>query len=586
MKFALTLASLLISSHSFAYSLKNKTLESFADYAQELNHASNGSIQATTASGPDFEINSRKNVATPVIALPNPDYIQSLFKIDVEKANENFGVKDFASAKKAFYKEQKFKKFSQKFTRPYAYPSDWRSLFHPPIKTLEHPREVYGRQFASLDESIKAESPLFDPELHTKLDALTKTEMTSGNSVSLLSNGQNSFREKIRMVKASKNFFFSAVMVQYCDETGSQMVDALIERAQAGVDVRLVVENVWTRLILKKCLKKLTNGGVKVTLATGFFQRKNLATVMHDKFWIRDGEEAIMGGQNMHDFENHSNGFNGLTRDRDVLIKEGPAVTELIKEFVKLWNYFRKEEDLTLKPYSELANKKTELEKAAGKRGQNLYAQWLTDPVQKTQGLCRVIVQGSQTSRTLISKAYLEIFKNTQHSMLIDTLSLRFKEKQMDDVYNSMLAKLIMDKARAGVKVDLISNGIDADMGETGTKIKKIIEKFQAIGETNMAKVMEEILGVMAAIYSRPNHKAMEAMARTPNIDTWEYFNHIHSKQMVFDHIMTSTGSFNLDQHSYKNHESTLICLDKNLAEESIDGFVTDIANSVPVIAD
>ena len=582
MKFTLTLTSLLICLHAVAFASQ----ESFNGFSLYLEHASNGSIQSTSSTGPDFEINTRKNVAKPLIEVQNPDYIQGLFKIDIEKANENFGVKDFASAKKAFYKEQKFKKFSQKFTRPYAYPTDWRSLFHPPIRTIDYPREVYGRQFASLNETVKAESDLFDPELHTRLDSLTQTEMTSGNKVSLLSNGQNSFREKIRMVKASKKFFFSAVMVQYCDETGSQMVDALIERAQAGVDVRLVVENVWTRLILKKCLQKLKDGGVKVTLATGFFQRKNLMTVMHDKFWIRDGEEAIMGGQNMHDFENHSNGFNGLTRDRDVLIKEGPAVTELIKEFVKLWNYFQKEEDPTLKPYSELANKKTELERAAGKRGQSNYGQWLSEPVQKTQGLCRVIVQGSQTSRTLISKAYLEIFKSTEHSMLIDTLSLRFKEKKMDDVYNSMLVKLIMDKARAGVKVDLISNGIDADMGETGTKIKKIIEKFQAIGEYNIAKVMEEILGVMAAIYSRPNHKAMEALARTPNIDSWEYFNHIHSKQMVFDHIMTSTGSFNLDQHSYKNHESTLICLDKNLAEESIDGFVTDISNSVPVIAD
>ena len=52
---------------------------------------------------------------------------------------------------------------------------------------------------------------------------------------------------------------------------------------------------------------------------------------------------------------------------------------------------------------------------------------------------------------------------------------------------------------------------------------------------------------------------------------------------MSFDHIMTSTGSFNLDTHSYKHHESTMICLDKKLADESLMGFISDIVNSTPV---
>ena len=87
----------------------------------------------------------------------------------------------------------------------------------------------------------------------------------------------------------------------------------------------------------------------------------------------------------------------------------------------------------------------------------------------------------------------------------------------------------------------------------------------------------------MALISVKPNHKALYKFAQNPNIDAWEYFNHIHSKQIVFDQILTSTGSFNLDQYSYKNHEATMICLDKKLADESLIGFVSDIVNSVPV---
>jgi phosphatidylserine/phosphatidylglycerophosphate/cardiolipin synthase-like enzyme len=141
-----------------------------------------------------------------------------------------------------------------------------------------------------------------------------------------------------------------------------------------------------------------------------------------------------------------------------------------------------------------------------------------------------------------------------------------------------------MERARAGVAIDIVSNGIDAGMGDNGRKLRQLAQKFKAKGKKAMAKLIATVERITAVVYARPNHKALKNLSKTPNIDAWEYFGHIHSKQIVFDHILTSTGSFNLDKHSYKNHESTLICMDKTLAQQSLDGFVSDIINSIPVL--
>lgn len=563
-----------------------ESIATFEELSQHITHESNGAIRAVRDSGLSFKINKKKMVATPIMPDDDVDLIHSLYETDVLKVIQNEGAEDFASAKKNFYGRQIFSRATQRYSRPYVYPSDWLSLFHSPIRKIDLPNEVYGRQFASLDNKSIEKSPLLNVELHQKLDDLTKTEMTAGNKLRLLSNGENSFKEKLRMVKESKKFFFSVVMVQYCDDSGSQIVDAMIERAQAGVDVRLSVESVWTKLILKKCLRRLEKGGVKVTLGKGFFNPKTMFTVHHTKYWVRDGEEAIIGGQNMHDFENYSNGFNRHDRDKDVHISKGPAVTDLVKEYIRIWNQERKRPDPEMEKYKVLVAEKEAQERVALLRGKDLYESWLNREASEIPGVCRVLIQGTKTTESygIISYAYLEIMKNVKYSMFINTPHLNYVEKKSNSKLNAMVIKAILDSGARGVKVDLVSNGIDGAWGETTFQIRAMAKKLRKKGLSAFAFIIETIDRTASIFVNRSNRKHLAKMIHTENVDVWTYFNHIHSKQMMFDQIMTSTGSFNLDAHSYKNHESTMICLDKKLAEESLTNFVSDVVNSAPVL--
>ena len=89
--------------------------------------------------------------------------------------------------------------------------------------------DVYGQQFHPLDSKTIEQSPLLESGFQRKLDDVTGTELTAGNKLRLLSNGEVSFKEKVRMVKEAKKFFHAVVMVQYCDESSSEIVDAMVE---------------------------------------------------------------------------------------------------------------------------------------------------------------------------------------------------------------------------------------------------------------------------------------------------------------------------------------------------------------------
>ena len=448
------------------------------------------------------------------------------------------------------------------------------------------PTEVYGQHFAKVDSKSIEQSPLLETSFQNKLDDITGTEMTAGNKLRLLNNGEVSFKEKVRMVNQSKKFFHSIVMVQYCDPSSSEIIDAMISRARAGVDVRLMTESVWTKIILKKCLAKLRNGGVKVTLGKGFFNPKTMFTVHHTKFWIRDGEEAIIGGQNMHDFENSSNGFNNHTRDKDVHVT-GPVVTDLVRSYVKIWNQENKKPDPSMDQYMSLVTKNEAQERAAGLRGKELYDQWLhQSDVSKIPGVCRVLIQGTKTtdSPAIISKAYLEIMKNVKFNMIINSPTFKYRENSSNTLDNSAIIKNIIEASKRGVVVDVISNGPDGGWGEAGHQIRLLAKKMRSKDQKSLAFLLEKLDKALAVFMGRSQRKNLKQAFTGTDVDVWLYFNHIHSKQMSFDHIMTSTGSFNLDGHSYKNHESTMICLDKKLADESLIGFVSDIVNSTPVI--
>lgn len=548
-----------------------------------FSRVSNDAIYLKNQKEINFYLDKKKNKAISEKIFDYED-VQDIFATDVEKYIENEKAIDFLSAKKKFYSRQHYDQATQSYKRPYVYLSAWNSLNHPQIKKLELSIETYNSNLPQLNYG-EIESGFFSEKLQRDLDLMTKTEMTFGNQLEQLNNN-HSYYAKLDLIKRSRKYLFGMVMVTYCDESSSSIVNSLIERAKSGVDVRMILEGMWMNLAFKDCVRKMREGGVKVILSDNFLKSSSLFTVMHNKVWIADGKEAIIGGQNIHEFENGSTGFNMHTRDKDVLIKSGPVVTDMLGEYIKLWNHFRNEKyDEPIKYYEDLWREKVKRERDLKVRGKNNYAQWLNNKETRLKGLCRVVVQGAQTERELISNLYLKLIESAESSIMLSTPNLDYKINQKTGKLNSKLIAHILERAKNDkIKIDVVSNGIDASGTETGFYLRKLAEEYFLKGDIGKTKALLHLQDKIAFDIAKKQRKAMYAMTEVLGVDAWTYSGHIHAKQIIFDRILVSTGTFNFDSHSYKNHESTLLCLDEKLAKQAESGFTLDMINSTPVL--
>ena len=107
--------------------------------------------------------------------------------------------------------------------------------------------------------------PYLTPSFHHQLDQLTRSHLSAGNTLELLTD-DNSYKKKLEMVNSSKFSILMVVMSFECGETGQEMSEALISAKKRGVDVRLIIDGMYAKVIplFKKCYKQLEKNGVQV----------------------------------------------------------------------------------------------------------------------------------------------------------------------------------------------------------------------------------------------------------------------------------------------------------------------------------
>jgi cardiolipin synthase len=127
----------------------------------------------------------------------------------------------------------------------------------------------------------------------------------------------------------------------FCDDaTGMRIIEALMERARAGVEVRLLVDTLGERLG-RPVLRAMREAGVEVH----FFNRVRLFRVWrrllmnfrtHRKIVVIDGSLGFTGGMNVTD--HHSARVRGKDAWRDTTVCfSGPAVHGLQATFLENW---------------------------------------------------------------------------------------------------------------------------------------------------------------------------------------------------------------------------------------------------------
>ncbi len=176
-------------------------------------------------------------------------------------------------------------------------------------------------------------------DLITLLLNNSRSPLTENNYVEILNNGDNTFDKIIYELQNAKRFIHIEYYILIDDMIGNIIADILIEKAESGVEVRLIYDDVGSWSLPKTYTKKLRDAGVKVAAfmpVTFPIFTSRLNNRNHRKIIIIDGDKGFTGGINIADKYIHGNDKVGSWRDTHLYL-EGDANLSLHAVFATDW---------------------------------------------------------------------------------------------------------------------------------------------------------------------------------------------------------------------------------------------------------
>jgi cardiolipin synthase len=177
--------------------------------------------------------------------------------------------------------------------------------------------------------------------------------LTGNNKVDVLLNGEQKFPEVLRSLKEAKYHIHIEYYIFEDDEIGNAIKDILIEKARAGVHVRLIYDDFGSRSIRKNVIPELLKAGVEAypfyrVLFIALANRINYRN--HRKIIVIDGCIGFTGGINVSDRYINSRERSGQVFWRDTHVKiTGTGAFYLQYLFICDWN-FCADKKLNLQP--------------------------------------------------------------------------------------------------------------------------------------------------------------------------------------------------------------------------------------------
>ncbi|MUK90681.1 cardiolipin synthase [Ornithinibacillus sp. L9] len=195
--------------------------------------------------------------------------------------------------------------------------------------------KIEADEFEYKNEELKNYKELY--YLHLKNDDAI---LTQDNSVQIFTDGHQKFDSLIKDMEMATDHIHLLYYIVRKDELGQRIANVLIKKAKEGVDVRFLYDDMGSRRIGRKYIKRLRNAGVQVE---AFFPPKipniNLKINYrnHRKLAIIDGKIGYIGGFNIGDeYLGKSKRF-GYWRDTHLRIT-GDAVQNMQTRFILDWN--------------------------------------------------------------------------------------------------------------------------------------------------------------------------------------------------------------------------------------------------------
>jgi cardiolipin synthase len=208
-------------------------------------------------------------------------------------------------------------------------------------------RREEGERIASLRASLALASldvallPKGDPAVYGVFDRLAHMPFAAGNTAGLLVDGKAVFDAIFAGIDRARSYVLAQFFIVHDDQIGREFQARLIAKAQEGVRVHFLYDEIGSHALPKRYLRELRDAGVE---ARPFLTSRDLRNRFqvnfrnHRKIVVVDGSDAFVGGLNVGDEYLGRSARFGAWRDTHVAIS-GPAVKAVQLSFVDDWHW-------------------------------------------------------------------------------------------------------------------------------------------------------------------------------------------------------------------------------------------------------
>ena len=172
-------------------------------------------------------------------------------------------------------------------------------------------------------------------------------DYTFPNAIRLVHSGSDYFDQMKLMIDDAKHIIHLHVYIFESDETGTEIADKLIEAAQRGVKIYLLVDGYASQAISEELIARLKAAGINFKYFDPILKSKNFyfGRRLHQKVFVVDDYCSMVGGINI------TNRYNDMPDEKAwldfALYCEGPISLKLSNNCWQTWNGFLK----NIKPY-------------------------------------------------------------------------------------------------------------------------------------------------------------------------------------------------------------------------------------------
>lgn len=185
---------------------------------------------------------------------------------------------------------------------------------------------------------IHTDYAVTDPAFTNSISGLLRSPVIGGNKIQPLKNGVEYFPAMLEAIRAAEKTITFENFIWRSGQVSDRFIDALSERARAGVKVHCIVDGFGALKFKSKDKKRLTDAGVQLKIFNRIrpwnLSKWNHRT--HRKTLVIDGKVAFIGGICIANEWDGNADSQAVWRDTEFRV-EGPVVREIQSIFMDNW---------------------------------------------------------------------------------------------------------------------------------------------------------------------------------------------------------------------------------------------------------